>query len=145
MGRIEVIVEPVKVMYVEAEGGLSGIRQSWSKLESKVPNLKGRKFYGTYNFADKVYRACVAINSENEPEALNLQTCTIPGGRYLREKVSGWSSRPEIMGETFESMAQECDPDPTRPSIEFYRSQNEVILLLPILVRDGMGNFKRTL
>jgi hypothetical protein len=145
MGRIEVTLESVKVMYVEAEGGLSGIRQSWSKLESKLPKLKGRKFYGTYNFADKVYRACVAINSEEEPEALNLQTGTIPGGKYLREKISGWSSRPEIMGETFELMAQERDPDPARPSIEFYRSQNEVILLLPILLRNGMGSVKRTL
>jgi hypothetical protein len=132
MGRIEVILEPVKVMYVEAEGGLSGIRQSWEKLESKLSSLKGRKFYGTYNYADKVYRACVAINSEKEPEALNLATWIIPGGKFLREKIVGWSSRPEIMGETFESMAQERDPDPTRPSIEFYKSQNEVILLLPI-------------
>ena len=37
-------LEPVKVMYVEAEGGLSGIRQSWSKLESELPSLKGRRF-----------------------------------------------------------------------------------------------------
>jgi hypothetical protein len=133
MGRIEVILESVKVMYVEAEGGLSGIRQSWEKLESKLLSLKGRKFYGTYNYADKVYRACVAINSEKEPEALNLATWIIPGGKFLREKIVGWSSRPEIMGEIFESMAQERDPDPTRPSIEFYKSQNEVILLLPIL------------
>jgi hypothetical protein len=133
MARIEVVLEPVRVMYVEAEGGLSGIRQSWSKLESKLPGLKGRKFYGTYHVVEKIYRACVAINSEKEPETLSLPTWTIPGGKYLREKIKGWSSRPEIMGEIFESMAQERDSDPTRPSIEFYRSQQEVILLLPIL------------
>jgi DNA gyrase inhibitor GyrI len=133
MARIEVTLEPVKVMYVEAEGGLSAIRQSWSKLESKRPSPKGRKFYGTYHVADKVYRACVAINDEKEPETLNLPTWTIPGGKYPREKITGWSSRPELMGETFESMAQESDPDPTHPSIEFYKSQQEVILLLPIL------------
>ena len=127
------VLEPVTVMYVEAEGGLSGIRQSWSKLEAKLPSLKGRKFYGTYYVANKIYRACVAITSEKEADTLNLPTWTIPEGKYLREKIKGWSSRPEIMRETFESMAREYDSDFTRPSIEFYKSQQEVILLLPIL------------
>jgi hypothetical protein len=133
MARVEVVLEPVTVMYVEAEGGLSGIRQSWSKLESRLPSLKGRKFYGTYYVANNTYRACVAITNETEPDAANLPTWTIPGGKYLREKIDGWSSRPEVMGETFESMSGERDSDLTRPSIEFYKSQREVILLLPIL------------
>ena len=133
MVRVNTIMEPIKVMYVEAEDGLSGIRQAWNDLESKLQSLKGRRFYGTYYFVDKIYRACVAINSEKEPQKLNLPTWTIPGGKYLKEKIAGWSSRPETIGETFESMAQERDSDRTRPSVEFYKSQQEVILLLPII------------
>ncbi len=132
MARTEVVLDPVNVMYVKAEGGLLGIRQSWSKLESKLPNLRGRRFYGTYIIAEKVYRACVAINSEDEPASLGLPTWTIPGGKYLKDKITGWSNRPETMGETFESMAQERHSDPNRPSIEFYKSQQEVVLFLPI-------------
>lgn len=133
MGRAEVILEPTKVMYLEAEGGLSGVKQSWEKLESRLSSLKGRKFYGTYEMKDKIYRACVAIQNKEEPRALNLAIWTIPGGKYLKEKIIGWSKRTEIIGETFNSMASDHDPDPSRPSIEFYRSQDEVILLLPIL------------
>jgi hypothetical protein len=132
MARTEVILEPVDVMYVEAEGGLSGIRQAWKELESKLSNLGGRRFYGTYQISDKVYRACVSIIREEEPELFKLQAWTIPGGKYLRERLSDWSKKPEKMGEIFESMAQERESDRSRPSIEFYRSQQEVILFLPI-------------
>jgi hypothetical protein len=133
MNKVEVIIEPVRVMYVQAEGGLSGIRQAWIKLESTLSSLRRRRFYGTYSYVERVYRACVAIDDEKEAETLNLPTWTIPGGKYLRQKIADWAVRPEIMGETFESMAKENDSDLTRPTIEFYRSQKEVILLLPIV------------
>ena len=99
----------------------------------KLPSLRRRKFYGTYHSDQEVYRACTAITDEKEPEKLGLSTWTIPGGKFVKEKVLDYANRVEIIGETFESMAQEYDLDPNRPSIEFYRSQREVILLLPIL------------
>ena len=133
MVRMEVSIDPIKVMYVEAKGGLSGVGEAWSSLESKLPSLRKRKFYGTYNSDQEVYRACTAITDEKEPEKLGLSTWTIPGGKFVREKVVDYASRVEIIGETFESMAQEYDMDPHRPGIEFYRSQRETILLLPIL------------
>jgi len=133
MTRIEVTLEPVKVMYVEAKGGLSGVGTAWSKLESNLPSLKGRKMYGAYYNQDKVYRACVAIINEEEPKALGLPMWTIPGGKFAREKIENFASRVEVIGETFKSMEQEYRRDPNRWYIEFYRSQNEVILLLPVL------------
>jgi len=133
MVRLEVNIDSIKVMYVEAKGGLSGVGEAWSRLESKLPSLRKRKFYGTYRSDHEVYRACTAIMDEKEPEKFGLSTWTIPGGKFVREKVVDYASRVEIIGETFESMAQEYDMDTNRPSIEFYRSQREVILLLPIL------------
>jgi len=133
MARMEVTVEPVRVMYVEAKGGLSGVGEAWSRLESTLPSLKGRRFYGAYSNQDKAYRACVAVISEDEPKALQLPTWTIPSGKFVREKVEDYANRVEIIGETFKSMEQEYKRDPDRWSIEFYRSQKEVILLLPVL------------
>ena len=125
--------EPVKVMYVEAKDGLSGVGTAWSKLESNLPSLKGRKMYGADYDQDKVYRACVAVINEEDPKALGLPVWTIPGGKFARDKVKNFASRVEIIGETFKSMEQEYRRDPNRWYIEFYRSQNEVILLLPVL------------
>jgi len=131
MARMEVTLDPIRVMWVKAEGGLSGVGEAWSKLESKLPSLKGRKFYGAYH--DRMYRACVAIIDEKEAETFGLPTWTIPGGKYVREKVADYRSRVEVIAETFEAMAKECGADRSRPEVEFYKSQSEIILLLPIL------------
>lgn len=98
-----------------------------------MSSLKGRKFYGAYFHKDGVYRACVAIIDEEEPRRLGLPAWNVPGGKFARDKIWNYASRVEKIGETFESMAQRYKADPNRWSIEFYRSQEEVILLLPIL------------
>ena len=131
MARMEVTLDPIRVMWVTAEGGLTGVGEAWSALESKLPSLKGRKFYGAYH--DNVYRACVAIIDEKEAETFGLPTWTIPGGKYLREKVADYRSRVEVIAETLEAMAREFRADRSRPEVEFYKSQSEIILLLPIL------------
>ncbi len=129
----EVNMDPVMVMHVEMKGGLSGVGQAWADLHSRLPDLRGRKFYGAYLPREGVYRACVAVTDRTEPGRLGLPVWTIPGGRYARRKIEDWSIRVEKIGEAFESMAKEHEYDPGRWSIEFYRSQKEVILLLPIL------------
>jgi hypothetical protein len=131
MARTEATLDPIRVMWVKAERGLSGVGEAWSTLESKLPSLKRRKFYGTYH--DNMYRACVAIIDEKEAETLGLPTWTIPGGRYIRERVADYRSRVEVIAETFEAMAKECSADRSRPEVEFYKSQSEIILLLPVL------------
>ncbi len=129
----EVNMDPVMVMYVEAKGGLSGVKQAWSDLHSRLSDLRGRKFYGAYLSRKGVYRACIAVSDQTEPDRLGLPVWTIPGGRYARWRITDWSTRVEKIGEAFESMAKEHEYDPSPWSLEFYRSQKEVILLLPIL------------
>ncbi len=129
----EVSVDPVEVMYVEAKGGLAGVGQAWSDLHSRLSDLRGRKFYGAYLPREGAYRACLAVIDETEPNRLGLPVWTIPGGRYARRKLADWSTRVEKIGEAFELMAAEHEYDPGRWSIEFYRSEKEVVLLLPIL------------
>ena len=44
---MQAALEDVKVMYVVALRGLQGIKEAWDKLETPLPSLRGRKFYGT--------------------------------------------------------------------------------------------------
>ncbi len=128
---MEVIIEPIKVMYTKSEGGPSGGEAAFHMLESKLPSIKGRKFYGT--FQDGEYRACVEMKEADSPEPLGLGTWEIPGGKYYKRKVDDWSEKLEQIGSIFDQMAKEKQHDKSRPSIEFYRSQKELILFLPIL------------
>ncbi|MEW6404485.1 MAG: GyrI-like domain-containing protein [Chloroflexota bacterium] len=127
---MQVTLEDIKVMCIVARGGLEGIKDAWDKLEAPLPSLKGRKFYGTYLNGE--YRACVALRDDDDPAALGLDTWTIPGGTYVHRKIQNWSERTSEIGQTFAAMAAEYPIDPMRPGIEFYRSQKELILYMPI-------------
>ena len=93
MNMTEIQLEDISVMRVVAKGGPSGARAAFDELESKLPSLRGRKFYGTYHEGE--YRACVAMNEGDSPHAMELITWVIPGGRYLREKVDDWEQKVE--------------------------------------------------
>jgi hypothetical protein len=52
--------------------------------------------------------------------------------RQLEARLPGLKRRKFYGGWTFERMARECERDPSRPSVEFYRSQKELVLLFPV-------------
>ena len=125
-----VTLDNVKVMYVASANGPQGAGEAFDSLEARLPSLKGRKFYGTLLHGE--YRACVAIEAQDAPAAMGLETWVIPGGAYARRKLEGWSERLPEIGETFKAMAAEFPADPTRPNVEFYRSQKELLLFMAV-------------
>ena len=125
-----VTLDDIKVMFVVSGRGVQGAGEAFDRLEAHLPSLKGRKFYGT--LLNGEYRACVALEAPDAPAAMGLQTWTIPGGAYARRKLLRWSERLPEIGETFRAMAAEFPADRTRPNIEFYRSQKELLLFLAV-------------
>lgn len=111
-----------------------GPSAAFNLLESKLPTLKGRKFYGTFEFKPdgEEYYACVARIDSDDPEKMQLETGTIPGGLYLRGKLMDWEKNLSKLPSLFEEMARTHDVDPKRPSLEYYRSQAELLLFLPV-------------
>ena len=134
---IQVTLEDIRVMCIVAIGGLEGIKDAWEKLEAPLPSLKGRKFYGTYLNGE--YRACVALRDDDNPASLGLDTWTIPGGTYGRRKIENWSEDTSEIAKTFAAMTAEYPVDTMRPGIEFYRSQKELILYLPVKIETQGG------
>jgi hypothetical protein len=43
-----------------------------------------------------------------------------------------WTKRMAEIGKVFQRMSEHCERDASRPSIEFYRSQKELLLFLPV-------------
>ena len=132
MASAHVTLPDTQVMYVESSTGLAGAAKAFDTLEAPFPSLKGRRFYGTFQPPAGPYRACVAIEPSDDVAALGFPTCTIPGGKYSRAKVPNWEQHLPEIGKTFQRMSEENEHDTTRPSIEFYRSQRELILFLPV-------------
>lgn len=128
----QVNLEDVKVMYVESPTGVAGAKKAFDELEAPLTDLKGRRFYATFQYPSGPYRACVKVEPSDDPAALGLRTWTIPGGKYARARLENWTGHTEEIPGIFEALAAENDPDPSRPTIEFYRSQKELLLFLPV-------------
>jgi hypothetical protein len=110
-------------------GGREGL---FDELEKHLPGTEGRKFCGTYGPATNTYRVCVALKAEDQ--AIDLPRRVIPGGKYSRRKLDNWTEHMPEIGQNFVQMSGESGEryDPGRPSIVFYRSHDEAILLLPV-------------
>jgi hypothetical protein len=126
-------IEPIPVMYVAGRKGASFAEQApaaFVKLEAKLPCLKGKKFYGA--ISGNEYRACVAIDHNSDASPLPCPTWTIPGGRYVRRKIRNWEENLHLIGQIFEELSERPDFDSSRPCIEYYRSQKELLLMAPV-------------
>src|SRR5499426_816499 len=102
-----VVRQAIPVMYVESATGLAGAAEAFRQLEARLPGLKRRRFYGTFQPPDGPYRACVAIKPSDDPRVMGLAEWIIPGGEYGREKLEDWEDNIPEIGRTFERMARE--------------------------------------
>jgi hypothetical protein len=127
---VRVSIDDIDVLCVVAEGGPAGGPAAFGALEAAIGGPRGRKFYATYH--DGEYRACAALRDGDDPQAIGLAVWRIPGGEYERRKLVDWQERLDEIPATFEAMADECRVDDTRPSVEYYRSARQVVLLLPV-------------
>lgn len=125
-----VVIGDILVMYVAGERDKPIPEQAslaFDKLEASLTSLKGRHFYGA--IVEGEYRACVALRPEDEPGNLFHPTWTIPRGEYVRQKLADWEHHRELVGPTFGRMRELRDFDPSRPCVEYYRSQRELLLM----------------
>lgn len=127
-------MELVRVLYVKSDSGPSGAERAFNKIESKLGSLRGRKFYGLIfgtppNFE---YWASVGLFPDDKPKEWGFDTWTIPGGRYAQIKLKDWNNNLDKVPNLFKQLAESNDIDTSRPSIEFYRSMDELLLRVPI-------------
>jgi hypothetical protein len=130
----------IGILRVRADMNGSGPHGAMQLLESKLPSLRGRKFYGAFRILEdgEEYYACVERIDTDDPERMGLETATLPGGLYARRKLFEWQEIIEAgkLPEIDREFVQVHDVDRSRPELEYYRSMSELHLLLPVLSRS---------
>ena len=122
-------LDPIKIIYVESENGPQEAAKAFAKLEKNL-SLKGRKFYGLISEEGRRYLASTTLIDGNEK--LGFPIGEIPGGFYVRTKIDDWQTKLSLVISEFNKLSEKYEEDATKPRIEFYRSQKELFLLLPI-------------
>jgi len=129
----EVIFADTQVMFVAGHPTKPIPEQAqyaFTALEARLASLKGRRFFGV--LVGDEYRACSSITEEDKLTELPHMTWTIPGGKYARTKIPDWEAHTEQIGPAFEELCSRLNVDLTRPGIEYYRSQKELFLMVPV-------------
>ncbi len=124
----------LRLMVTRADEFPGGIKTAWNRLESRLSALKRRKFYGVTCCADSqlVYFAGVVAASDEEVTALGLPTMTIRGGKYARAKLLDRPNHTDKIGQILSKLMRDSPTDPNEPTLEYYRSQSELHLLIPL-------------
>jgi hypothetical protein len=127
-------LQDLKLMVVRANEFPSGLKTAWDRLESGLSSLKGRKFYGVsrYEGSQMVYFAGVVPVSDEEVKALGIPTMTVKGGKYARAKLLDWPNHTDKIKQIFSELARDFPMDPDGWTLEYYRSQSELHLLVPL-------------
>lgn len=137
----------IEVLRVRADMKGKGPAEAFRALESRLPNLKRRRFYGAFRLLPEgeEYYACVERSPDDDPKTMALEIGTLPGGLYVRRKVLDWESvvRAGKLGEIVQEMVHRYPVDTARPELEFYRSRSELHLLVPVLRREPTGPSRR--
>ena len=122
---------PLRLITVKAKSFPEGIRAAWQEIESKR-KIKGRKAYGVLHQGE--YFAGLVSDGELEERVAGLPVIEVAGGPCARIKLEDWQQNIGQIGLLFAQMAAKHEVDPSRPSLEFYRSFTELHLLLPVRV-----------
>lgn len=118
----------------------AGPKPAFDVLFSTLPNGIDRKCFGTFRAREgpPEYYACAERLPTDPATYDDLESGTIPGGLYVRRIYLGnWRAAIQDIPDNFRRLVEEFHPDPTRPSIEWYRGDNELQLLLPVLDRES--------
>ncbi len=126
-------IEDIPIAYVAKQGHPAAVAgKAFWELEQKVP-LKGNTFYGVFDEIKNEYRACVALNEVNQSATQGLDHGMIKGGTYAYAALTGsYHAIVRQIAPTFESLAEQCQRDPSRLLVEFYKRHTEVLVMLPI-------------
>lgn len=122
------------LMYCSVKG-LANAKSAFGKLESALPTLRGRKFYGYYDPDTDEYRACVEMTSlDPNPPVLGFAKWTVPAGPYVYEKIMDWQSKTSTLASTVQKLIEENKPniDWSRPILEYYRGSSELRIMVPV-------------
>jgi hypothetical protein len=130
--------EPVEVFRYPADMTGAGPKPAFDVLLSTLPNVRDRGIYGTFMPREgrAEYFACAQRLPSDPPRYHDLTTGAIAGGLYVRRiYLTDWRPMIPHIPENFHRLVDEFHYDATRPSIEYYRGDRELHLLLPVLDR----------
>jgi predicted transcriptional regulator YdeE len=110
-----------------------GIGEAFDRLISMLPDGMHRPCYGICYGTEKGIHYIAAIaGSTSEAATLNLQSYIIPKGDYVVKSIANWRDKLPAIKEAFHELLSGDCADISRPCIEWYKNDNEMLCMLKL-------------
>jgi hypothetical protein len=123
----------IKVFGLRVEAFPSGIGEVFDELIKTTGDSAGaRDYFGISQCIDgkMVYYATAAEKFTNEAKKYNYEELTIENGEYLARTIYDWRKKTECIKDVFDEIIQHAQVNKTKPAIEWYKDDNEMICLV---------------
>ena len=125
----------IKVFGLQLKTFPSGIDEAFDELIKTTGDSAGaRNYYGISDYIDgkMVYYATAEQKFTNEAKKYNYEELMIENGEYLGDAIYEWRSKTECIKEVFDKIIKDDRVNTTKPAIEWYKDDNEMICLVKI-------------
>ena len=123
----------LKVFGVQVKTFPNGIGEAFDKLIKMLPGGFDRSYYGISYMANDgtmIYIAAAFEKEAGEAEKYNCERYTIEKGEYLAITVNEWRSKTDCIKDIFHEIIKDSRIDKTRPAIEWYKDEREMICMV---------------
>ena len=133
-----ITLESESVTVMTAKNELHQIKVGWPVFERRLGTIRGRKLYG-YQYGQLgtgSYKFAATILPNDHMQ--EFETMDSPDGLFARIRLEG-PERHDNIGLAFEALFEGYGEafDSSRPTIEYYKDNNTVDVLLPITTKDN--------
>jgi DinB superfamily len=129
------LIHDVHVFGLQVKTFPQGIKEVFNALMQKVDNGKNRAYYGLSKMdADGgiLYYANTEEKFPGEAEKYGCESYTMKKGDYLAVTIKDWYSKLDTIKEVFHEMMQDKRADNTKPCIEWYKTDEEMICMMQV-------------
>lgn len=111
----------------------AGIEDAFKILIQKTGDGAGvRNYYGLSDFKNgkMVYYALAEEKYPGETEKYNYERLIIEKGNYLTITITDWQKKTDCIKDVFAEIIQDRRANKTKPAIEWYKSEDEMMCLV---------------
>ena len=127
--------QDLKLFGVEVKTFPIGIKEAFDELIRKLSPTDDRTYYGVSECTKDgiIYIAAAAETHEGEGEKYGYDNYLVEKGEYLAVTVLDWMKKTGSIKNVFEEMFTDVRADRTKPCVEIYKNDNEMVCMVKAL------------
>lgn len=119
------------------------IGDAFALLAKTINDGFNRGYYGISYFSSSgkiIYKAAAEEKFAGEPKKYNLEEYIIERGDYLMAPVKDWRKKMDCIKDVFNEIMQDKRCDETKPCVEWYKDDNEMLCMIKMDDRRAVSN-----